>query len=283
MIKGRCLCGTVRYELDGPLNMMVNCHCSMCRKHSGASYATFAAGPLEGYRILEGESSIGAFESSPGHHRNFCMVCGSVLPEAMRQYGLVVAPAGNLEGDLGIKPQMHIFTGSKAPWYAITDDLPQHESFPPEFAGPETRRPTHASREGVTHGSCLCGKVEFEITGKPNGMFHCHCSRCRRGRSAAHATNIFYKAEDFRWLKGETLVRKYRLPEARFFGTAFCSECGGGVPGVSTERNIAVVPAGSLDDDPGIRAQARIYVDSKPDWVIITDDVPQYAEGPPSR
>ena len=122
MIKGRCLCGTVRYELDGPLNMMVNCHCSMCRKHSGASYATFAAGPLEGYRILEGESSIGAFESSPGHHRNFCMVCGSVLPEAMRQYGLVVAPAGNLEGDLGIKPQMHIFTGSKAPWYTITDE-----------------------------------------------------------------------------------------------------------------------------------------------------------------
>jgi len=283
MTKGSCLCGAVRYEIDGPINMMLNCHCSMCRKQSGASFVTFVAAPLDGYRVLEGEASIGHYESSPGHRRNFCTHCGSMLPEAMPAMGMIVAAAGNLEGDLGLKPQMHIFAGSKAPWYTITDELPRHDTYPPGFQAQPTPRASYEPRGDEVHGSCLCGKVEFEINGPPSGMFYCHCSRCRKGRSAEHATNIFYKANDFKWLKGESLVKSYKLPEAQYFSTAFCKECGAGVPGVSFERNIAVVPAGSLDNDPGVRAKARICVDSKADWSVITDDIPRFADMPPRR
>ncbi len=131
MVKGQCLCGAVRYEIEGPFTNLLHCHCSMCRKHHGSAFATFAAAPLAGYRITAGAGEIRRYDSSPGVHRSFCGKCGSVLPEAMEAIGLVIGPAGNLEGELGIEPQLHMFTGSKAPWYSITDGLPQFEEYPP--------------------------------------------------------------------------------------------------------------------------------------------------------
>src|SRR5688572_17400839 len=55
MTIGACLCGTVRYELDGPFTMMMHCHCSMCRKHHGAPFATFVAAAHSGFRWRSGE------------------------------------------------------------------------------------------------------------------------------------------------------------------------------------------------------------------------------------
>ena len=69
-----------------------------------------------------------------------------LLPQA----GLALIPAGNLEGDLGLKPQAHMFVGSKAGWHPITDSLPQHAAMPPEFGGaPGVERPAVAQRDGV--------------------------------------------------------------------------------------------------------------------------------------
>ena len=283
MIQGRCLCGAVRYEVDGPIVDMVHCHCSMCRKHHGTPYATWAAAPLAGFRYTAGEAEIGRYDSSPGHQRSFCTHCGSVTPERLEEMGLVIMPAGNLEGDLGVRPSKHMFVASKAPWHEITDDLPRHDEYPPEFGLTATpREPVAAGGDGV-HGSCLCGGVAWRTAGAPMRMYYCHCSRCRLGRSAAHASNIFYKAEGFEWQRGESLVRDYKLPEAQFFGTAFCSRCGGAVPRVALERNFVLMPAGPLDDDPGIRVQAHIFVESRADWDPITDDVEQHAGMPPRR
>ena len=283
MIQGRCLCGTVRYEVDGPIVDMVHCHCSMCRKHHGTPDATWAAAPLSGFRYTAGEAEIGHYASSPGHQRSFCTHCGSVTPERLDEMGLVIMPAGNLEGDLGVRPSKHMFVASKASWHEITDDLPRHDEYPPEFGLAATPRPPVATDGDGVHGSCLCGGTAWRIGGKPMRMYYCHCSRCRLGRSAAHASNIFYNAEGFEWLRGAELVRDFHLPEAQFFGTAFCGRCGSEVPRVSTERNFALVPAGSLDDDPGIRVQAHIFVDSRADWDPITDTVPQFAGMPPRR
>jgi hypothetical protein len=197
--------------------------------------------------------------------------------------GLVIAPAGNLEGDLGLKPTKHMFVGSKASWYPITDDLPQFEEYPPEFGMAATAREPVAVQAGSTQGSCLCGAVAYEISTPPLRMFFCHCSRCRHGRSAAHGSNVFYKAEGFRWTRGADDVQDFSLPGAQFFGTAFCKRCGSELPRVSVERNVAVVPAGSLDTDPGIAPAGHIYVDSKAPWFDITDELPQFAEMPPRR
>jgi hypothetical protein len=138
-------------------------------------------------------------------------------------------------------------------------------------------------RDGVTQGSCLCGDVAYEITGAPLRMFYCHCSRCRRGRSAAHGANVFYKAEGFRWTRGADLVQDYPLPGAQYFGTAFCRRCGSEMPRVSAQTGIASVPAGSLDSDPGITPDGHIFVDSRAPWFEVTGDVPRFAAMPPRR
>ncbi|WP_437735015.1 GFA family protein [Sorangium sp. So ce1335] len=279
MNKGACLCGTVRYEIDGPFQIMLHCHCSMCRKFHGTAFATAAVAPLSGFRWVAGEDAIRA--SSASEHRSFCTTCGSATPLLAPERQLALVHAGNLDGDLGIEPQLHQFVGSRAPWYTITDSLPQFEEWPPQIQAPVVARPAAPPREGVTQGSCLCGDVAFELHGTPIRMMNCHCSRCRRGRSAAHATNVFVALDRFRWVRGDAQVASYKVPEARFFTVAFCTRCGGAAPRLSPERSFAVVPAGTLDTDPGIRPAAHIFVGSRASWFRITGDLPQFAEAPP--
>lgn len=278
---GSCLCGTVRYQVTGPFHTMMSCHCSMCRKHHGAAFGTYVSSALSGFKWISGEDAIHAYQSSTQGKRYSCKVCGSVLPMMMSEHGLAVCPAGPLEGNLGITPGAHLFVGSKAPWYTITDSQPQHAEYPPEYATPAVPRPHVEAKPGVTSGSCLCGDVAFEMTGDALFMWNCHCLRCRRSRSAAHNTNVFYKLPQFRWTQGESQVVDYKLPEARFFGAAFCKRCGGSVARPSKERNNVVVPAGSLDTDPGVRASGHIFTSYKASWFEITDSVPRHPEAPP--
>jgi hypothetical protein len=282
MTRGACLCGTVQYEIAGPFQMMMHCHCSMCRKHHGASFATFVAAPYAGFRWIAGEDAIAKYKSSAQGERFYCRHCGSVGPTLMPDAGYAAAPAGNLDGELGTPPQFHAFVGSKAPFYTITDYLPQHEGMPPEFGGGMgVERPRVEPRDGVVDGSCLCGSVAYELR-TPLRIYNCHCTRCRRGRSSAHATNLFVSIETFAFKRGEELVAQFKVPDAKFFTVAFCTRCGGGAPRISRERGFVSIPAGTLDTDPGIRAEAHIFVGSKAPWFEITGDVPQYAEMPPS-
>jgi hypothetical protein len=283
MTEGRCLCGALRYEIDGPFVDMLHCHCSMCRKHHGAPYATWVAAPASGFRWTAEPTTLVSYASSAGFHRDFCSACGSVAPLVNAQMGLVIAPAGNLVDDPGIRPSKHMFVASRAPWFEISDDLPRHDEYPPEFGLASTPRAPVDLTPGVAQGSCLCGEVAYEISTPPLRMFYCHCSRCRQGNSAAHCANVFYKAGGFRWTRGADRVRSYRVAEAQYFGTAFCSRCGSAVPRVSTERDVAVVPAGSMDSDPGIAPAGHIFVDSRAAWETISDALPQFAEMPPRR
>ncbi len=282
MTRGACLCGTVQYEFTEPLQTMMHCHCSMCRKHHGAPFATFVAGPYSGFRWLAGEDAIVKYASSARGVRSYCRHCASVAPMLMPDAGLAIAPAGNLEGDPGIRPQGHMFVASKASWYTITDSLPQHAGMPPEFGGGMgLERPSVVQRANVADGSCLCGAVVYEVH-SPLRMYNCHCSRCRRARSAAHTTNMFAKLDDFAFTHGEELVLQYQPPDAKRFGIAFCTRCGGKAPRVSRDRGMVGVPAGTLDTAPSMLPQAHIFVGSKAPWFDITDDLPQFAEMPPA-
>jgi|SRR5882672_5732415 len=282
MITGSCLCGTVRYETSGPFNSMTHCHCSLCRKHHGSAFGTYLSGSAEKFRWVAGEDKILSYESPEAGHRTSCSVCGSAVPLILTGDDLALLPAGPLEGDIGMKPEAHIFVGSKAPWYIITDSLPQHEEYPPEDGMPPglPNRKVEA-RPGTAQGSCLCNDVAFEVAADALFMQSCHCSRCRRARGAAHGTNIFFKADRFHWTRGEELLAEFKVPDAQFYTTSFCRRCGGAMPKVSRERNFVVTPAGCLDTDPPLRSQRHIFTSHKASWFEITDSAPQYPEAPP--
>lgn len=282
-IQGSCLCGSLRYEVDGPFTSMLSCHCSRCRKEHGAPFATFATTAPEALRWLGGEDTVVCRTAANGGPRHFCRTCGSVAPSAIPELGIAFIPAGTLDGDPGIRPQGHFFVGSKAPWHEISDGLPQYEKYPPEFGdAPGLPDRPVARQAGKTLGSCLCAEVTYEIAGAPMAMFQCHCSRCRKSRGAAHGANAFYRLQDFRWTRGEELVVVYKVPEAQRFAVAFCRQCGGAVPRVSVAGGVVVVPVAALDTDPGVRPMAHIFVASKAPWFEITDALPQYPEAPPS-
>jgi hypothetical protein len=277
---GTCLCGAVRYGMDGPFGPMVHCHCSMCRKAHGSAFATFvAAGSLE---WTSGRENVASYASSAGGLRHFCRTCGSVTPPPQPEGERVFVPAGNLLEDCGARPSAHLFTDSRAPWITLTDDLERFPAAPPGYEAPTIERePAPAATPGSVPGSCLCGAVRFELTGVPLVMVNCHCSRCRRGRSAAHATNLFVLPEQLHWLQGETAVRVFDLPGAARFGIDFCPTCGSGVPRLSERIGKVNVPSGSLDGDPGITPGYHIFVASKAPWFEIRDDLPRHDEKTP--
>ena len=131
MIRGSCLCGSVRFEVRGALGRAGHCHCSMCRKAHGAAFGTYARVKRDEFVLLSGAGDIAAYASSPGVARTFCKVCGSTLQwmTDKRPDSLDIS-LGTLDDDSGVRPAMHIFTASKAPWFEITDDLPQHPASP---------------------------------------------------------------------------------------------------------------------------------------------------------
>ena len=131
MIRGSCLCGRVRFELDGAPRFINHCHCSMCRKVHGAAFGSFLHADGRSFRWLSGEAGVERFESSPGNSRAFCRVCGSNMPVLEDEVTHVIIPAGSIDDDPAVRPIVHIHTASKAPWFEITDALPQFAEFPP--------------------------------------------------------------------------------------------------------------------------------------------------------
>ncbi|MFK7995051.1 MAG: GFA family protein [Granulosicoccus sp.] len=278
MSTGSCLCGTVKFRIHGEATGMSHCHCSMCRRFHGTAFATYFN--VEGMSILAGEDEIDTYESSPGFTRTFCRHCGSPLPEKSGQQDGYFISAGLMDEDPQIRPECHIFTESKADWYNITDTLPQHQ----HYGDNDLSRVVDVSERTTTKdwvsGGCLCGDVTFEYTGAPSMMMNCHCSRCRKVKGAAHASNLFVPGDNFRWNTGESNITGYAHAEAKFFGNNFCKTCGSSVPRPRPDGSVFNIPAGSLNQSPGLEPKGHIFVASKAPWFEISDDKPQWDEMP---
>lgn len=280
MARASCLCGDVTWELKPPYAFMSHCHCSRCRKTHGAAFATYVGAPADGFTLTGGERIV-RWQSGPENVRCFCRRCGSATP-AGADAGMAFAPAGNFEDDPGERPVAHIFVGSKAKWFEITDTLDRFDTYPAGIDAPLLPERPPLDPPGKPRGSCLCGAVSFVIEGPPLRAAHCHCGRCRKARSAAHASNLIVADDGVRFTRGGDRLSSYKVPEARFFTQVFCSDCGSPMPRVDPIRGLAFIPLGSLDDDVPIPVQYHIFVNSKAPWFEITDGHPQYPEGPPS-
>ena len=131
MIRGSCLCGSVRYEVRGSLGRAVHCHCSMCRKAHGAAFGSYARVESKDFALLSGADELASYQSSAEVTRTFCKRCGSTLQFiSTKRPGSFSLALGTLDDDPGVQPSLHIFVGSKAPWFDIADALPQHAARP---------------------------------------------------------------------------------------------------------------------------------------------------------
>lgn len=125
ILAGECFCRTVRYAVADQFAYAMNCHCSNCRRTTGAAFKPFAGIARGRLNVTRGEDAIMTYGDTAGHDAH-CGRCGSLLYSVVREGAFVHVAMGTLVDNPSIRPTAHIFVGSKASWFAITDDLPQY-------------------------------------------------------------------------------------------------------------------------------------------------------------
>ncbi len=131
-------------------------------------------------------------------------------------------------------------------------------------------------------GRCLCGAVSYEITGGLGPIYNCHCSKCRRWQGSAYRTRAAISSKNFKWVSGEEHVKEYWGGEGESTSKTFCEICGSSlISRLVNDPDYIGLPIGGLEQDPGIRPIAHLFVGSKAPWHEITDDLPQYEAWPP--
>ena len=124
-------------------------------------------------------------------------------------------------------------------------------------------------------GSCLCGKVRFEITSEIKDIVFCHCSNCRKAQGSAFATNANVSKDGFRFVSGEDDLTSYQSSPQRV--KYFCKHCGSPIISKnSSQPDIVRIRLGSIEGDIKEKPKAHIFVGSKANWEVINDNLPKY-------
>lgn len=129
-LSGGCLCGTVAYQVADEFIWAAYCHCGDCRRTTGSAFQPIARIERSKFAVTQGMKRLLIYGDAVTHDAH-CGVCGSLVYSQVSEAAFAHVPMGTLIDAPSIRPSKHIFVGSKAPWFEITDDLPQHEGFPP--------------------------------------------------------------------------------------------------------------------------------------------------------
>ncbi len=128
VLAGACECGAVRYRVADAFPYAANCHCSRCRAATGTAFKAFAGIEREKLELTHGSDNLLIVGEAEANHTR-CGACGSLLFSVVRDGSYVHVAMGSLVDAPSVRPTEHIFVGSKAPWFEITDDLPQFEEY----------------------------------------------------------------------------------------------------------------------------------------------------------
>ena len=127
-LSGRCECCAVRYLVQDAFLYAANCHCSNCRASTGSAFKPFAGIERDKLEVVEGAETLLVWGDDNANHTR-CGICGSLLYSVVRDGAYVHVAFGSLVDEPTIRPSGHIFVGSKAPWFEITDELPQSAEY----------------------------------------------------------------------------------------------------------------------------------------------------------
>ena len=126
VLTGGCLCGAVQYRVHDAFRYALNCHCSQCRRATGSAFKPFGGIERDKFAVAIGADNL-SINGTPDNHNAFCRSRGSLLYSVVRDGAYVHVTYGTLADNPDLRPTAHIHVGSKAPWFTITDDLPQHD------------------------------------------------------------------------------------------------------------------------------------------------------------
>ena len=125
ILAGKCFCGAVQYQVADAFLYAMNCHCSNCRRTTGSAFKPFAGIERSKLVVSTGDNAL-LIQGDERNNDTHCKACGSLVYSIVRDGAYVHVALGTLVDDPTIRPSRHIFVGSKAPWFTITDDLPQY-------------------------------------------------------------------------------------------------------------------------------------------------------------
>jgi len=124
-MRGRCLCGAIKFEIDEPVQVCVTCHCDSCRRQCSAPMTTYV-GVLDGQWRWLGKAPK-TYASSPGVERSFCDTCGTPLSfRSQKMSGVMHLYVASLDNPESVAPTLHVAHEEKLSWLQLADDLPAH-------------------------------------------------------------------------------------------------------------------------------------------------------------
>ena len=128
---GSCLCGAVRFVVDGDFDRFYLCHCAYCRKDSGSAHGANLFSSSARLEWRSGRDQVRTFRlADTRHHKSFCVTCGSALPQQHKGGALLIVPAGSLDSAVPLRPHAHIFCASRANWDEALETVARIERFP---------------------------------------------------------------------------------------------------------------------------------------------------------
>jgi hypothetical protein len=125
-MEGGCLCGAIRYRIDGHPRRTTHCHCLHCRRSSAAAFVTWVEFPSSQFTLVSGAPS--RYESRPQVTRQFCGCCGTQLTDQhAAEPGTIDVTACSLDNADAVSPEDHVWSDRMLPWVKISDGLPRYK------------------------------------------------------------------------------------------------------------------------------------------------------------
>lgn len=279
LLKGSCLCGDITYQSTQIHNEMWNCHCHACRKSNSIAYATWIKAQDSSFEWLEKKSAITRHYSSPTMSRTFCSKCGSILPAHIEKENYRLLPAGGISTPHNLTPSEDRYADQIPPWYNICG---HHHNEQTQRSGHSEQILNHNNLNGTVQGSCLCGSINYTVTGEMDAIRGCHCSRCRRRSGGGFFTGMPMVFSDFQVQDHGKNIKEFKLPESQFYSYRFCGICATLIPMIFPGGNRTVIAAGTIDSLLPVQLMFHIFCASKAPWLNFNPNDVCFNEYPPS-
>lgn len=269
VLEGGCLCGRTRWRTSGPVLHRVHCHCSLCRKGSGAVDVPWIT--VERRHFAWTGEPPALYRSTAKGERSFCPVCGTKLTfvhdDVPDDVDIAVGSLDDIEAGY---PLTQIHGESRIAWLAVDPHLPFRADHDP---GPPVADPPPLAADARLEGGCLCGAFRYTVTGPPVETGLCHCGMCRRHTGGIAMAWAIWPRDRYRDNGGPTTA----WAASNLGDRLFCPTCGASVACTDLEHpELVEIMIAGLDDPHSVAPEAHGFAADAPSWLAMGDGRPRW-------